>query len=113
MHTLPQLAADLGSPASEVHAVFAGLNHLCWLLDVRHEGPTDLYPRLRRLVRGAAGGRTRSRRARRASHQPVSADLLATFGRYPAPGDRHVASSSASTSAATRSSDGVCRAATT
>jgi alpha-galactosidase len=80
MHTLSKLAADLGLPAGEVHAVFAGLNHLCWLLDLRR-GAEDLYPRLRQVVAERAGG----------VHLPVSADLFRTFGRYPAPGDRHVA----------------------
>jgi alpha-galactosidase len=44
-----------------VHATFAGLNHLCWLLDLRR-GSEDLYPRLRALVSdalpwGLQGGR--------------------------------------------------------
>ncbi|MFG1922867.1 hypothetical protein [Cryptosporangium sp. NPDC048952] len=73
MHTTSTLAAELGVPANEVHAVWAGLNHLCWLLSLHH-GPTDLYPRLREL-----------------SLEPVSTDLMRTFGLYPAPGDRHVA----------------------
>ncbi|EXG82976.1 hypothetical protein [Cryptosporangium arvum] len=72
-HVLAALAARLRVPAGEVHAVFAGLNHLCWLLDLRH-GSTDLYPRLREL-----------------ELEPFSADLMRLFGLYPAPGDRHVA----------------------
>jgi alpha-galactosidase len=89
MHTRAALAADLGVPDKELHTVFAGLNHLCWLLDVRH-GSVDLYPRLRRLVEERAGGEDAVSDPREGVHQPVSADLLATFGRYPAPGDRHV-----------------------
>jgi alpha-galactosidase len=89
MHTRAALAADLGVPDEQLHTVFAGLNHLCWLLDVRHGGE-DLYPRLRRLVEERAGSADAASDPREGVHQPVSADLLATFGRYPAPGDRHV-----------------------
>ena len=87
MHTLSALASDLGVPAGELRAVFAGVNHLCWLLDLR-QGSADLYPRLRELVAARAGTPSPGREG---VHQPVSADLLRLFGRYPAPGDRHVA----------------------
>ena len=91
MHTLGALARDLGVPGDEVHAVFAGLNHLCWLLDLRHRD-ADLYPQLRGLVaERATGGRAAESTRHEGVHLPVSADLFATFGRYPAPGDRHVA----------------------
>lgn len=90
MHTLSKLAADLGVPGDEVHAVFAGLNHLCWLLDLRH-GSEDLYPRLTELVAARAGGRDAPSTSEEGVHLAVSADLYRTFGRYPAPGDRHVA----------------------
>jgi alpha-galactosidase/6-phospho-beta-glucosidase family protein len=90
MHTLAKLADDLGVPRNEVHAVFAGLNHLCWLLDLRR-GADDLYPRLREAVLRAAGGRDAPSTSEEGIHLAVSADLYRTFGRYPAPGDRHVA----------------------
>lgn len=90
MHTKAALAGDLGIPVGEVNAVFAGLNHLCWLLDFRH-GTVDLYPRLRELVAEQAGGAEASSSRHEGVHLPVSAELLRTFGRYPAPGDRHVA----------------------
>lgn len=90
MHTRSALAADMGVPAEEVHAVFAGLNHLCWLLDIRR-GTEDLYPRLRELVAARAGGPDAPSTRREGVHLPVSADLMRTFGYYPAPGDRHVA----------------------
>ncbi len=87
MHTRSSLAAALGVPREEVTAVFAGLNHLCWLLDLRH-GREDLYPRLRRLVAEATapGSAVKGQVA-----EPVSADLMELLGLYPAPGDRHVA----------------------
>jgi len=88
LHSTSMLAHQLGVPRDELNVVWAGLNHLCWLLDVRH-GRSDLYPRLRKQVAAAldcvapgTGGPLA---------QPVTADLLELFGRYPAPGDRHVA----------------------
>ncbi|NAZ75012.1 hypothetical protein GTQ99_06180 [Kineococcus sp. T13] len=90
MHTLAKIAADLGVPAEEVHATFAGLNHLCWLLELHH-GPQDLYPRLRQAVTERAGGIDAPATSEEGVHLAVSADLYRTFGRYPAPGDRHVA----------------------
>jgi alpha-galactosidase len=89
MHTLASLAGDLGVPPAEVHAVFAGLNHLCWLLDLRRGGE-DLYPRLQELVAERAGGMDAPSTNREGVHLAISADLMRTFGRYPAPGDRHV-----------------------
>jgi alpha-galactosidase/6-phospho-beta-glucosidase family protein len=90
MHTRAKLALDLDVPRDEVHAVFAGLNHLCWLLELRH-GAEDLYPRLRQLVWARAGAKDAPSTRDEGVHLAVSADLLRTFGRYPAPGDRHVA----------------------
>lgn len=89
MHTLSSLAGDLQVPPGQVHAVFAGLNHLCWLLDIRH-GAEDLYPRLRQLVAEKAGAIDAPSTSREGVHLAVSADLMRTFGLYPAPGDRHV-----------------------
>lgn len=89
MHTLAALAGDLEVPVDRIHAVFAGLNHLCWLLDLRR-GSEDLYPRLRELVAERAGGVDAPSTNREGVHLAISADLMRTFGRYPAPGDRHV-----------------------
>jgi len=90
MHTFSKLASDMGLPRDEVHAVFAGLNHLCWLLDFKR-GAEDLYPRLRQMVSARAAGKDAPSTREEGVHLAVSADLLRTFGRYPAPGDRHVA----------------------
>ena len=90
MHTRTALSKALGLDPDDVHAVFAGLNHLCWLLDIR-SGDTDLYPRLRELVESRAGGPYAPSSRTEGVHAAVSADLMRTFGRYPAPGDRHVA----------------------
>jgi alpha-galactosidase len=89
MHTKSALSKALGADPDDVHAVFAGLNHLSWLLDIR-SGDTDLYPRLRELVEARAGGPDAPSSRTEGVHAAVSADLMRTFGRYPAPGDRHV-----------------------
>jgi alpha-galactosidase len=90
MHTRAALARDLGHPPAEVHTVFAGLKHLCWLLDIRR-GTDDLYPQLRARATEASGGPLAAESRSEGLHQAVSADLLSTYGCYPAPGDRHVA----------------------
>lgn len=92
MHTQAALAADLAGldiDPSTVSARFAGLNHLCWLLDIR-SGSRDLYPQLRELVASRAGGSDAPASRSEGVHSAVSADLMRTFGFYPAPGDRHV-----------------------
>ncbi|WP_308467091.1 family 4 glycosyl hydrolase [Rathayibacter soli] len=88
MHTKGVLARDLGLDPDDVHAVFAGINHLCWLLDIR-TGSHDLYPQLRELVAERAGGKDSPSSGDEGVHAAVSADLMQTFGLYPAPGDRH------------------------
>ncbi|HEX3589295.1 MAG TPA: hypothetical protein VHV74_06660 [Pseudonocardiaceae bacterium] len=90
MHTKSALCRALGLDPGQVHAVFAGLNHLCWLLDIRHRD-TDLCPRLRAMVAEQAGGPDAPSSREEGPHAAVSADLSRTFGLYPAPGDRHVA----------------------
>jgi alpha-galactosidase len=90
MHTLATIARELAVPVAEMDATFAGLNHLCWLLELRHAGQ-DLYPRWDALVAAHAGGVDAASTRSEGSHLAVSADLYRTFGRYPAPGDRHVA----------------------
>ena len=88
MHTKAQLCEELGLDAASVEATFAGLNHLCWLLDIRQDG-NDLYPKVRDLVQATAGPGERA--AADGVHGQVSADLMRRYGLYPAPGDRHVA----------------------
>lgn len=91
MHTAGALAADLGLPTGTVRASFAGVNHLCWLTDLRNSTGEDLYPRLRDLVARRAGDVAAPSSRTEGVHQAVSADLWRIFGLYPAPGDRHVA----------------------
>ena len=50
LHTREAIAHDLGIAHSELSLTAAGLNHLAWVLDLRHNGQ-DVYPRFRELVR--------------------------------------------------------------
>jgi alpha-galactosidase len=49
-HSVPLTAADIASyldlPSEELEYWVAGINHMAWFLDLRHDGE-DLYPRLR------------------------------------------------------------------
>ncbi len=91
LHTRRAIARDLGVPPEELSLVAAGVNHLSWVLDIRHRGQ-DVYPRFREMVRE----RLQDPRAQ-PSHDPyeglqlVSATLMEIYGLYPSPGDRHVA----------------------
>lgn len=90
MHTRSKLLADLGIESDGTHAIFAGINHLCWMIDLKR-GSKDLYPELMAAVEKAAGNIDSPTNREEGIHSPVSADLFRTFGLYPAPGDRHVA----------------------
>lgn len=90
MHTRSKLLQDLNIADSGVETIFAGINHLCWLLDIKR-GSEDLYPLLRSAVEKNAGDIHSSINYDEGVHSPVSADLFKVFGLYPAPGDRHVA----------------------
>jgi alpha-galactosidase len=68
----------------------AGLNHLCWVLDLRHRGE-DVYPRFRELVRGWLASPPIPSEDPYEGFQEVSARLMEIYGYYPSPGDRHVA----------------------
>lgn len=91
LHTRYLVARDLGHDPPDVNVVFAGVNHLCWLLDVRHRGE-DVYPRLREFL---AAGLDRAVDESIADpydrFQVVSAMLTDLYGLFPSPGDRHVA----------------------
>jgi alpha-galactosidase len=91
LHTREIIARDLGYPTDDVNVVFAGVNHLCWLLDVRHSG-RDVYPELRAFLRDGMG-RPLPEQVDDPydAFQYVSAWLTALYGLFPSPGDRHVA----------------------
>lgn len=90
MHTRSKLLQDLDMKPEGIETVFAGINHLCWLLDIRSKG-IDAYPQLIASVNANAGLKETHANRDEGVHSPVSADLFKTFGLYPAPGDRHVA----------------------
>lgn len=90
MHTKSKLLADLNIPEVGVETIFAGINHLCWLLDIK-QGSKDLYPLLIDAVNKQAGNKHSEINYEEGIHSPVSGELFRIFGLYPAPGDRHVA----------------------
>jgi alpha-galactosidase len=90
MHTRSKILQDLGIEDSGVETIFAGINHLCWLLSFKR-GAEDMYPVLREAVKRQATDIKSLINYDEGVHSPVSANLMNTFGLYPAPGDRHVA----------------------
>ncbi len=91
LHTREVIARDLGYRTEDVNVIFAGVNHLCWLLDVRHEG-IDVYPRFREfLTSGLANPPDDTAGDPYDAFQYVSAWLTSLYGLFPSPGDRHVA----------------------
>ncbi|MBA2468049.1 MAG: alpha-glucosidase/alpha-galactosidase [Chloroflexia bacterium] len=91
LHTREVIARDLGFRTEDVNVVFAGVNHLCWLLDVRHNGD-DVYPRFREfLSSGLANPPDDTVDDPYDAFQHVSAWLTSLYGLFPSPGDRHVA----------------------
>ena len=91
LHTREVIARDLGYDAHDVNVVFAVVNHLCWLLDVRHMGK-DVYPQLREfLANGLHRDIDPTIEDPYDRFQVVSAMLTGIYGLFPSPGDRHVA----------------------
>lgn len=106
MHTRAMLGRALGVEEADLTATFAGLNHLCWLLDLRTPD-RDLYPELRALVEAQAGAIDAPSSRTEGLEAAVSADLMRTFGLYPSPGDRHVAEFFSDYLTAARGADGL------
>lgn len=92
LHTREDIAHALGVPHHELNVTVAGLNHLAWVLDLRHGGQ-DLYPAFRDLQREllASPPSPSADSDPYAGFQEVSARLMEIYGFYPSPGDRHVA----------------------
>jgi alpha-galactosidase len=95
-HVQRQLAAFVGAPPEEVSALYAGLNHLTFVYDLRWKGQ-NAWPlaraRLRAVNRpaevgdGSAGPEAQSAFA---AENPFSWSLFEAYGAYPAANDRHV-----------------------
>jgi alpha-galactosidase len=90
LHTREAIAHDLGLTPADLSLTAAGINHLAWVLDMRHNGQ-DVYPRFRELVRGWLISPPPPSDDPYEGFQEVSARLMELYGFYPSPGDRHVA----------------------
>ena len=90
LHTRQAIAHDLGLAPADLSLTAAGINHLAWVLDLRHDGQ-DVYLRFRELVRGGLASAPPPSDDPYEGFQEVSARLMELYGFYPSPGDRHVA----------------------
>jgi alpha-galactosidase len=108
-HVERQLAAFIGAPPEKVTALYAGLNHLTFLYDLRFQG-RDAWPLVRAqlaeergepvdraalVVSAALGQRSPEMgapadRSFPAADNPFSWSLFEAYGAYPAVNDRHV-----------------------
>jgi len=97
-HVERQLAEFLGVPPEEVTTLYAGLNHLTWIYDVRHNGQ-DMWPVIReKLAAERAANPTGASpylgqtfaEGFKGADNPFSWSLFDAYGAYPAVNDRHV-----------------------
>lgn len=101
-HVERQLAAFVGAPPEEVTSLYAGLNHLTFIYDLRWKG-RDVWPLVRaRLAEERGGSQAIEKLAQefpdmgatsksfKAADNPFSWSLFETYGAYPACNDRHV-----------------------
>lgn len=97
-HVERQLAEFLGVPPAELTSLYAGLNHLTFIFDLRWRGQ-DMWPVVREKLeaerkssangRGPYLGQTFAE-GFAAADNPFSWSLFAAYGAYPAVNDRHV-----------------------
>ena len=101
-HVQRQLASFIGAPPSEVTALFAGLNHLTFIYDLRWKG-RDAWPLVRARLAAERGAPPDLERLGQvfsengapserfnASDNPFSWSLFHAYGAYPVCNDRHV-----------------------
>ncbi len=101
-HVERELAEFIGAPPEEVTSLFAGLNHLTFIFDLRWRG-RDAWPLVRARLAEERGqpfdmkalgklfpemGAVSS--SFKAADNPFSWSLFETYGAYPAVNDRHV-----------------------
>jgi alpha-galactosidase len=88
-----QLAGFIGAPPEEVTSLYAGLNHLTFIFDLRWQG-RDAWPLVRARLAEELGEVLDEMGAPsesfRAADNPFSWSLFETYGAYPAVNDRHV-----------------------
>ncbi len=90
LHTRRLVARELRSPPQELSVVAAGINHLTWLLDIRHKGQ-DMYPLLQEVLLSQLESPSNKDDGEvYEDFQQVSAKLMQIYGLYPSPGDRHI-----------------------
>jgi alpha-galactosidase len=85
-HVERQLAEFIGAPPEEMTSLYAGLNHLTFIFDLRWRG-RDAWPLVRARLAGELGAPSQSFKA---ADNPFSWSLFETYGAYPAVNDRHV-----------------------
>jgi len=78
-HSLPVFAGLLGVPAGELDFLVGGINHMSWLLSLRHKG-RDVFPELKRRVLDAEAPQG----------QQFTKELLEILDLYMIGGDRHI-----------------------
>jgi alpha-galactosidase len=101
-HVERQLAQFIGAPPEEVTSLFAGLNHMTFIFDLRWRG-RDAWPLVRARLAAERGQPQDLERLGqefpemgaasetfRAADNPFSWSLFETYGAYPAVNDRHV-----------------------
>ena len=92
-HVQRQLAAFVGAPPDEVSSLYAGLNHLTFIYDLRWKG-RDAWPLARERLSAEAHA-VQSRVSADgepsfAAENPFSWSLFQAYGAYPSANDRHV-----------------------
>jgi alpha-galactosidase len=81
-----QLARFVGAPVAETTTLFAGLNHLTFIFDLRWKG-RDMWPVAREKLAASPDAGARDDFA---AHNPFSWSLFEAYGAYPSANDRHV-----------------------
>ena len=79
IQSLPIFAGLLGVPANELDFLVGGVNHMDWLLSLRHQG-RDVYPELKRKIRETDSPKG----------QQFTKDLLEVMDLFMMGGDRHI-----------------------
>ncbi|WP_432081575.1 hypothetical protein [Streptomyces sp. WAC 04229] len=94
-HVQRELAAFAGLPFEETSTLYAGINHLTFIYDFRHNGK-DAWPGVRaRMERELAESADPADIGAiwengKAWHNPFSWEIFRRYGAYPAANDRHV-----------------------
>ena len=101
-HVESQLADFIGAPVQEISSMYAGLNHLTFIYDLRWRG-RDVWPLVRARIAAERGELTALETLREefpdmgetstsftVASNPFSWSLFERYGAYPAVNDRHV-----------------------